>query len=165
MKKKYGAQTNICWTWKGRKREYFEFWKAEGRQSQIVEHSLELPSTGYYPPSREELWKMSQKLPPAVLQRNRNCLFGSLELPKLPLWTMITLQAILVLCDAIWKSQKLFANICCVLVLCEYIWKSQKLFANICCLLVGNNILNELVMDEFHASNSQLYWAVQSTLE
>ena len=106
MKKKYGAQTNICWTWKGRKREYFEFWKAEGRQSQIVEHSLELPSTGYYPPSREELWKMSQKLPPAVLQRNRNCLFGSLELPKLPLWTMITLQAILVLCETIWKSQK-----------------------------------------------------------
>ena len=145
MKKNYGAQTNICWTWKGWKREYFEFWKAEGRQSQIVEHSLELPSTGYYPPSREELWKMSQKLPPAVLQRNRNCLFGSLELPKFPLWTMITLQAIL--------------------VLCETIWKSQKLFANICCQLVGNNILNELVMDEFHASNSQLYRAVQSTLE
>ena len=143
MRKNYGAQTNICWTWKGRKREYFEFWKAEERQSQIVEHSLELPSTGYYPPSREELWKMSQKLRPAVLQRNRNCLFGSLELPKLPLWTMITLQAIL--------------------VLCETIWKSQKLFANICCLLVGNNILNELVMDEFHASNSQLYRAVQST--
>ena len=71
MRKNYGAQTNICWTWKGRKREYFEFWKVEGRQSQIVEHSLELPSTGYYPPSREELWKMSQKLPPAVLQRNR----------------------------------------------------------------------------------------------